>query len=243
MIAESNRGLTCPLIITNVLWLLAVITLISNENGCFAQYGRPEIVSSNDFVMTELQSAAGIDGRLKISLDVDDKGNVKNAEIIAGPIWPCKHLPKTELNEFKLAALKNARTFKFIPPQKNGKPTKSTVILTVTVGKAYKASLETKDVKDSDYIDVDVINGRAVSLPRPAGWPVGNRTGGSVSVDVLVDKGGSVESAGVISGPKDFHELSRDAACRAKFSPTLINGKPVMVTGRITYNFLPRRTF
>lgn len=243
MINEPNRGITWPVIITNVVCLLGVMTFISTEYDCIAQFGNPEIVRSNDFVLTESQAAAGIDGRLKISLDVDDKGNVKKAEIIAGPIWPCKQTPHTELDEFRSAAIKNARTFKFIPPNKNGKPTKSTIILTVTVGNAYKASLETKDVKNPEYLDANIVNGRAISLPKPV-WPSGaNRAGGYVSVDIIIDKEGNVESAGTLLGPNDLHKTSREAACKAKFSPTLLNGKPVVVTGRITYNFVPNLRF
>lgn len=211
-----------------------------------AQEGRPTILKESEFILTDAQAAAGIDGRIKISLDVDEKGDVKDAEIIAGPIYPCDKTPKAELETFKDLAVKNAKTFRFMPATRNFKPVKSNIILTVIVGNAYKATLEGREVdptklKKSDYIDGDVINGRALSLPRPS-WPVG---GGNVQsqvvVDVLIGLDGKIVAAGTISGSPVFHKSARGAACDARFSPTLVSGRPVFVSGRIVYNFVPVR--
>ncbi|MGE3466868.1 MAG: TonB family protein [Pyrinomonadaceae bacterium] len=86
-----------------------------------------------------------------------------------------------------------------------------------------------------------VLNGKATSLPKPA-YPAAAkavRAGGSVSVQVLISESGSVISASAVSG----HPLLRAAAARAargaRFSPTLLSGQPVKVSGVITYNFVP----
>jgi TonB family protein len=74
---------------------------------------------------------------------------------------------------------------------------------------------------------------------------------GVVQVQVTVDEAGNVESATAIKEGRSDDELAvetvdafsalRDAAERAalnaRFSPTLLNKKPVKVTGVITYNF------
>lgn len=84
-----------------------------------------------------------------------------------------------------------------------------------------------------------VLNGRALSLPRPA-YPehaVRMKAGGTVSVEVTIDESGQVVEARAVSG----HALLRDAAVaaarRARFSPTLISGQPVQVAGVINYKF------
>ncbi len=86
-----------------------------------------------------------------------------------------------------------------------------------------------------------VLNGKAVSLPKPRYPPAARavRASGPVTVQVLVDENGNVVSASAISG----HPLLRAAAARAargaKFTPTLIAGRPVKVSGVVTYNFVP----
>lgn len=84
-----------------------------------------------------------------------------------------------------------------------------------------------------------VLNGKAVSLPKPPYPPAARavRASGPVSVQVLVDENGNVVSASAVSG----HPLLRAAAARAargaKFNPTLLAGQPVRVSGVIIYNF------
>ena len=86
----------------------------------------------------------------------------------------------------------------------------------------------------------EVLNGQAKVLPKPA-YPrmaVTARVQGKVAVQVLIDEGGSVVSAKVVSGHPLLATDSQRAAMQARFSPTLINGQPVKVSGVITYNFV-----
>jgi protein TonB len=57
-------------------------------------------------------------------------------------------------------------------------------------------------------------------------------------VQITVDENGDVVEARAVSGHTLLHAAAADAARRAKFSPTLLCGKPVKVTGVITYNFV-----
>lgn len=86
-----------------------------------------------------------------------------------------------------------------------------------------------------------VLNGKAISLPKPAYPPVAKaaKASGSVNVQVTVDEKGNVVSASVVSGHPLLRASAQAAAYRAKFSPTLLSGKPVRVTGIILYNFTP----
>jgi protein TonB len=86
-----------------------------------------------------------------------------------------------------------------------------------------------------------VLNGKATSLPKPAYPPAARavRAGGSVSVQVLISESGSVISASAVSGHPLLRAAAESAARGAHFSPTLLSGQPVKVSGVITYNFVP----
>jgi len=86
-----------------------------------------------------------------------------------------------------------------------------------------------------------VLNGKATSLPKPA-YPAAARAihaGGSVSVQVLIDESGRVVSASAVSGHPLLRAAAVSAAQGAHFSPTLLSGQAVKVSGVITYNFVP----
>ncbi len=86
-----------------------------------------------------------------------------------------------------------------------------------------------------------VLNGKAISLPKPPYPPAAKavRAGGSVSVQVLVDEQGNVVSANAVSGHPLLRAAAASAARAAKFSPTVLSGQPVKVNGVLTYNFVP----
>jgi len=88
-------------------------------------------------------------------------------------------------------------------------------------------------------ISAGVLNGKAISLPKPDYPPDARAAGteGVVVIQVTVDEQGNVAEARAISGPKQLQEVSVNAALQAKFSPTLLSGEPVRVTGVIVYNF------
>ncbi len=86
-----------------------------------------------------------------------------------------------------------------------------------------------------------VLNGKATSLPKPA-YPAAARAvqaSGSVSVQVLISESGSVISASAVSGHPLLRAAAVAAARGAHFSPTLLSGQAVKVSGVITYNFVP----
>lgn len=85
-----------------------------------------------------------------------------------------------------------------------------------------------------------VLNGKAISLPRPPYPPEAkaNRAGGTVTVQVLVDETGKVVSAKAITGHALLLKPAEEAAYQARFSPMLISGRPVKVKGVIAYSFV-----
>src|SRR6266498_3565001 len=85
-----------------------------------------------------------------------------------------------------------------------------------------------------------VLNGKAISLPKPAYPPIARQAhaSGTVVVQVTIDENGSVVSAHAVSGHPLLQAVAVAAARGARFSPTKLSGQPVKVTGVITYNFV-----
>ena len=85
-----------------------------------------------------------------------------------------------------------------------------------------------------------VLNGKAISLPKPAYPPIARaaHASGTVVVQVLIDENGNVVSAHAVSGHPLLQAAAVGAARSARFSPTQLSGQPVKVTGVIQYNFV-----
>jgi len=85
-----------------------------------------------------------------------------------------------------------------------------------------------------------VLNGKAISLPKPAYPPIARaaHAAGTVVVQVLIDENGNVVSAHAVSGHPLLQGAAVGAARQARFSPTKLSGQPVKVTGVIQYNFV-----
>lgn len=85
-----------------------------------------------------------------------------------------------------------------------------------------------------------VLNGKAISLPKPQYPAIAKqaRASGTVVVQVTIDENGNVISAKAVSGHPLLQAVSVAAARQARFSPTKLSGQPVKVTGVITYNFV-----
>jgi TonB family protein len=102
------------------------------------------------------------------------------------------------------------------------------------------AAKQTEDSSEDQKIEGGVLNGTAVSLPRPVYPPIAHaaHASGTVVVQVVIDEQGNVISAHAIAGHPLLQSVAVAAAQQAKFSPTLLEGEPVRVTGVITYNFV-----
>jgi protein TonB len=85
-----------------------------------------------------------------------------------------------------------------------------------------------------------VLVSKAVSLPQPLYPPVARqiRAQGAVSVQILVDEQGKVVSAQAVSGNPILLSAAKEAAMRARFTPTFLNNQAVKVQGTIIYNFV-----
>ncbi|HKV36995.1 MAG TPA: tetratricopeptide repeat protein [Pyrinomonadaceae bacterium] len=85
-----------------------------------------------------------------------------------------------------------------------------------------------------------VLNGRALSLPKPEYSRTPAERGGAevVVVKVEIDESGKVISAvDMCKGSPRVSAAAVAAAWKARFSPTLLRGQPVKVKGIIRYSF------
>jgi protein TonB len=99
---------------------------------------------------------------------------------------------------------------------------------------------EPKPTPRAAPISGGVLNGKAISLPKPSYPPIAKaaHASGTVVVQVLIDENGNVVSAHAVSGHPLLQGAAVGAARQAKFSPTKLSGQPVKVTGVIQYNFV-----
>lgn len=99
---------------------------------------------------------------------------------------------------------------------------------------------EVKPTPPRAPISGGVLNGKAISLPKPAYPPIAKaaHASGTVTVQVTIDENGNVISAHAVSGHPLLQAVAVAAAKGARFSPTKLSGQPVKVTGVITYNFV-----
>jgi protein TonB len=99
---------------------------------------------------------------------------------------------------------------------------------------------EVKPTPRAAPISGGVLNGKAISLPKPGYPPIARaaHASGTVVVQVLIDENGNVVSAHAVSGHPLLTAVAVGAARQAKFSPTKLSGQPVKVTGVIQYNFV-----
>ena len=85
-----------------------------------------------------------------------------------------------------------------------------------------------------------VLAGKVVNLPKPSYPMIAKqmRAQGPVNVQIVVDENGGVISAHAVSGSPTLTSAAEDAAKRARFTPTILNGVAVKIQGVITYNFI-----
>jgi protein TonB len=85
-----------------------------------------------------------------------------------------------------------------------------------------------------------IISSKAVEKPAPPYPPIARAAGiqGTVAVQIVVDEQGRVIQAKATNGNPLLQLAAMQAAYKARFTPTLLGGRPVKVTGSITYNFV-----
>jgi TonB family protein len=87
---------------------------------------------------------------------------------------------------------------------------------------------------------VPILQGKAISLPKPS-YPAAARAAhasGSVLVLILLDESGRVIRAKSLCGHPLLIEAAEAAARQARFSPVKVSGKEVKISTLVNYNFV-----
>jgi protein TonB len=92
-------------------------------------------------------------------------------------------------------------------------------------------------------LSTGVLTGKALNKPSPTYPQIAKAANvqGPVSVQVMIDEQGHVISAKATSGNPLLLQAAQQTALRWTFTPTLLSGQPVKVTGVVTFNFVLNR--
>ncbi len=194
---------------------------------------------------SEEAKAAKLEGIVRLAVVVGEDGRVMSADLVAEPAEALQagvdgkttRVESEPVSPLLVdAAQRAALEAKFVPTMLNGVPVKVRGIL------VYKfVASETRTVGSPvSGINGGVLNGKAISLPKPV-YPRAARAvkaQGAVTVQITIGENGEVESASAVSGHPLLRAAAVEAAQGAKFSPTLLSGAPVKVSGVVVYNFM-----
>ena len=191
---------------------------------------------------------------VRVAVTVDEAGTVISVGNATGPGSVCPAVTRPDVLALREQAKAVAAKAKFEPlpagvmeatlsyvevefpskPEKKAKEGKEKVETFTVVGRGDEDSATSES-------DGGVLNGKAISLPKPPYPPAAHavKAMGAVQIQVVIDEEGNLFSAAAVSGHPLLRSAARQAACGAKFSPTLLSGNPVKVAGIITYNFVP----
>ena len=182
-------------------------------------------------------------GTVNVQITIDENGSVAEASAVSGhPL-------------LRQAAENAARQATFSPTQLSGQAVKVTgiIVYNFTPSTTYTIApqMSERNLPNSTIgeqsplngsvktITGGVINGKAKNLVIPAYPAAAKAVGasGAVNVQVIIDENGDVVSANSVSGHPLLRAAAEKAALASKFSPTMLQGQPVRVTGIIVYNF------
>lgn len=204
------------------------------------------MLGSPTYNMPQSVIDAEIDGVVQVGIRVDKSGKPEKVVVISGPSWPCGVTPVKELQELGTTITDAMMKVRFTPAAKDGKPITQDISLKITLKNPklvpQPAGIDPMTGKPMPkMVQGGVINGKAAFLAKPS-YPAeaqSSRASGAVEIQILIDETGKVLRAGAVSGSTLLQIAARDAACNSKFSPTLLSGNPVRVSGIMTYNFKP----
>ena len=209
---------------------LGVDTIRSNNQN-FAETTKRVTAAGRNYRMEDLQETSTPEGKEVSFFYKNDKGTDSIKLVFAlskeGGAWKIDNVGGPESNEIKADV--PTTTVPMLPQEPPAAPPPL----------SEKAEPETKASTAGKTISGGVLNGKAISLPKPQYPPVARmaKASGTVVVQVTVDENGNVISANAVSGHPLLQAAAVAAARGARFSPTKLSGQPVKVTGIIQYNF------
>jgi protein TonB len=89
------------------------------------------------------------------------------------------------------------------------------------------------------HVSQGVLAGMLLSPIRPVYPPIAKAAGvsGTVIVEAIISKAGTIESLHAVSGPEMLRTAALDAIRAARYQPFRLNGEPIEIQTTITVNF------
>jgi len=156
-------------------------------------------------------------GEVGVQVTIDQNGNVTGAKGISGHPF------------FRPMLEKVSFSVKFRPQQDEVKLERKGVLIFLIRSGVQPTKTTVKTISCSLCAD------QAIFLPKPS-YAL-HFVSGSVTVEVLIDEFGNVESTKAVSGHPLLRAPSVAAARKARFPVTYVSGKPVKVRTSIVYEF------
>ena len=182
------------------------------------------LIFKADPVYPAIAKAAHVSGPVVLDAVISKTGTIKALSIVSGP------------QMLQLSAINAVEQWKYKPYLVNGSPVE--VKTSVTVNFALAAA---RSPVGPVRLSQSEIMQNIVSKADPV-YPADVKTGrvrGTVLLDVVISKTGTVEALGMVSGPELLQLSAIDAVKQWKFKPYLMHGLPTEVETTITVNFAP----
>jgi len=241
---KSNTGKTVMLTILGTIALLAatggIFWFLSNQNSNDANQNI-NINTNFNSIATNLNTNLNIDNSLAnfnanidTNLNTNVNANIANIAKTPSPTPTPTPTPRPTVTATPTPNA-NANNSNLATPTVSPRPTVSPTP-TPSITPRPSPSVE----PTNSPVNAGVLNGRAVSLPKPAYPPIARqaRASGQVSVQVLVDEGGNVLSARAVSGHPMLRSPAENAARQSRFNPVKVGDRNVKATGVVVYNFI-----
>jgi protein TonB len=103
--------------------------------------------------------------------------------------------------------------------------------------------LKTAAPQDPVFVPSDALAHNMISAPKPIYPPMARfqKEEGNVILQALISEAGTVESVGVVSGPAALRNAAVDALRSWRYTPYLIDGRPVKVRTYVNFHFAMAR--
>ena len=119
-----------PLTYRTLRFLATVFALVFFSSSIFAQTwganAAPKIVSGEAFEMPPGSEEAGIDGILRVEVKIDKDGRPTDADVVAGPSWPCGASLDQKIDAVRDSVKANVMKARFSPRMIDGNATSTT---------------------------------------------------------------------------------------------------------------------
>lgn len=187
----------------------------------------PELIYEATAVYPPELEARGIEAVLYLRVLVDQKGKVRDAQVVKAD---------SDEEAFKKSALDAAYKCRFKPALKNGNPVAVWVVYSVEFKLPQKTTSLNKESREEEFpvVGFDPVEKPPELLheepPVYPGEAKGTGQEAVVSMQVLVNKEGKVVKAIVVNSTNEnraFETAALEAAYKCTFRPATINGHPV----------------